>query len=116
MKNLTIAITGSTGLVGTRLTRTLQAQGHTVVPLRRDGGEPGIFWDPIEGQVAEGLAECDAVVHLAGAPIAEHRWSDEVKDTIRASRVLGTRTLCSALAELPPRPLISTSAVGFRSA
>lgn len=113
MQNLTIAISGSTGLVGTRLSQRLRELGHTVRPLVRNDDDDGIPWDPIGGHVGEGLAQCDAVVHLAGAPIAEHRWTDEVKDTIRASRVLGTRTLVRALDDLPPRPLISTSAVGY---
>lgn len=108
-----IAMTGSTGLVGQALTHFLRTGGHTVVPLVRKRGQEGIFWDPLGGEVGPGLESCDAVVHLAGAPIAEHRWTEEYKRTIRESRVRGTETLCRALAELPPKTLVSTSAIGL---
>ncbi|MCA9573716.1 MAG: NAD-dependent epimerase/dehydratase family protein, partial [Myxococcales bacterium] len=71
------------------------------------------FWDPARGEVGPGLESVDAVVHLAGAPIAEHRWTDAWKTTVRDSRVQGTRTLARALAGLPPKVFVSTSAVGF---
>lgn len=111
---LRVAMTGSTGLVGTALTAFLQTGGHEVVPLTRHRDRPGIFWDPLGGEVGPGLEACDAVVHLAGAPIAEHAWTDGYKESIRDSRVVGTQTLARALAALPePKTLISTSAIGF---
>lgn len=108
-----IAISGSTGLVGTALTAFLQTGGHTVVPLTRHRDRLGIFWDPTGGEVGPGLEDVDAVIHLAGAPIAESAWTPEHKAAIRDSRVLGTRTLVDALRKLPPKTLISTSAIGF---
>lgn len=111
--SMKIAITGSTGLVGTRLVAALEAAGHQTAPLTRHRDRPGVYWDPTGGHVDDGLEACDAVVHLAGAPIAEKRWNESYKAAIRDSRVLGTQTLCAALRELPARPLISTSAIGF---
>ncbi|MCB9677137.1 MAG: TIGR01777 family protein [Alphaproteobacteria bacterium] len=108
-----IAITGASGLVGRTLTAFLTTGGHTVVPLTRKKGGDGIWWDPQGGEVGPGLEDCDAVIHLAGAGIAEHEWSDDYKATIRDSRTNGTRTLCEALAKLPPKVLVSTSAIGI---
>jgi hypothetical protein len=110
---LRIAMTGSTGLVGTALSAFLTTGGHTVVPLTRDRQGDGIFWDPLGGEVGPGLADVDAVVHLAGAPIAGGRWTEAYKASIRDSRVVGTQTLVRALADLPPKVFVSTSAVGF---
>ncbi len=121
-----IAMTGATGLVGRALTTLLETGGHTVVPLKRDrdktregAREDGrIFWEPVgkngqPGAVGPGLEDCDAVVHLAGAPIAETDWDERGKRIIEQSRSVGTETLCRALAKLPPKVLVSTSAVGF---
>ncbi|WP_030196595.1 TIGR01777 family oxidoreductase [Streptomyces sp. NRRL S-87] len=113
-----IAVTGSTGLIGKALVRSLRADGHEVVRLvRRPPAAPDeLTWDPKRGYVAEpGLADCDAVVHLAGAGIGDHRWTDAYKKEIRDSRVLGTRTIAEAVATLPdpPRVLVSASGVGY---
>jgi hypothetical protein len=75
-----------------------------------------VSWDPDGGTVeTEGLAGVEAAVHLAGAGVGDHRWTDEYKRTIRDSRVLGTRTLVKALTALDPLPrvLVSGSASGF---
>ncbi|MFJ9605589.1 TIGR01777 family oxidoreductase [Kitasatospora sp. NPDC101176] len=119
-----IAVTGSTGLIGSALVRSLLADGHEVVRLvrrrSRTGPQPdgstAIGWNPLLGEVERGgLAGTDAVVHLAGAGVGDHRWTDSYKREIRESRVLGTETLAVALAELkePPRVLVSASAVGW---
>ncbi|MFF0409947.1 TIGR01777 family oxidoreductase [Kitasatospora sp. NPDC004745] len=119
-----IVVTGSTGLIGSALVRSLLADGHEVVRLvrrrSRTGPQPdgstAIGWNPLLGQVERGgLAGTDAVVHLAGAGVGDHRWTDSYKREIRESRVLGTETLAVALAELkePPRVLVSASAVGW---
>ncbi|MFI6446519.1 TIGR01777 family oxidoreductase [Kitasatospora sp. NPDC050543] len=119
-----IAVTGSTGLIGTALVRSLLDDGHEVVRLvrhrgrtgRQDDGTLAIGWNPRLRQVDKGgLAGVEAVVHLAGAGVGEHRWTDSYKREIRDSRVLGTRTLAGALAEAkePPRVLVSASAVGY---
>jgi hypothetical protein len=114
-----IAITGSTGLVGTPLVAALEADGHQVRRLvRREVRDAAreIRWDPAAGQIDAGaLAGVEAVVHLAGEGIAERRWSEKVKRKIRDSRVDGTRLLCESLARLDSRPrvLCSASAIGY---
>jgi uncharacterized protein len=110
-----IAITGSSGLIGTALCASLRAAGHNPIPIIREDGN-GIRWDiekqTIDSSSLEGL---DAVVHLAGEGIADERWSAQQKKRILESRKQGTTLLCSALAELqrPPKVLISGSAIGF---
>jgi uncharacterized protein len=115
-----VAITGSTGLIGTALTRSLLADGHRVLRLTRGraAGDDGTsaWWDPIGGRVEPGALEgVDAVVHLAGAGVGDHRWTAAYKEEIRRSRVAGTETIARACAELyrPPRVLVSASAVGY---
>ncbi|MFE2128097.1 MULTISPECIES: TIGR01777 family oxidoreductase [Streptomyces] len=113
-----IAVTGSTGLIGSALVRSLRADGHEVVRfVRRDPARADeARWDPERGHVdPAGLAGCGAVVHLAGAGIGDHRWTAAYKRKIRDSRVLGTAALANALAGLdePPAVLVSGSAVGY---
>ena len=113
-----IAVTGSTGLVGSALLPFLESGGHTVVPLRRGTGGSGEHpsWNPNASQLSDGALDgVDAVVHLAGENIAAARWSDAQKARIRDSRVDGTRHLCEALARLehPPKTLVVASAIGF---
>ncbi|MEV7174549.1 TIGR01777 family oxidoreductase [Streptomyces sp. NPDC093224] len=113
-----IAVTGSTGLIGSALVRSLRADGHEVVRFvrREPSAADEARWDPERGYVdPAGLAGCAAVVHLAGAGIGDHRWTDAYKRTIRDSRVLGTAALAEALAGLdePPAVLVSGSAVGY---
>ncbi|MFJ9519767.1 TIGR01777 family oxidoreductase [Kitasatospora sp. NPDC101801] len=119
-----IAVTGSTGLIGSALVRSLLADGHEVVRLvrqrSRTGVQPdgtvGVGWNPPLLQIDRaGLHGVEAVVHLAGAGVGDRRWTDAYRQEIRDSRVLGTETLAGALAELaePPRVLVSGSAVGY---
>ncbi|MFI1437436.1 TIGR01777 family oxidoreductase [Streptomyces lydicus] len=113
-----IAITGSTGLIGKELVRSLRADGHDVVRLvrRAPATADEVRWDPKAQRVdTAGLAGCEAVVHLAGAGVGDHRWTAAYKQEIRDSRVLGTRALASALASMdaPPRVLVSGSAIGY---
>ncbi len=119
-----IAISGSTGMIGNALIRSLTKRGHRTLRLVRQEstsvpqkGPMGMHipWNPrkrwIDRRMMEGL---DAVVHLAGEPIAQ-RWNNQVKQRIRDSRVQSTRLLAETLAELRhrPRALICASAVGF---
>ena len=114
-----IAVTGSSGLIGTALTASLRADGHDVVPVVRRPvaeGEHAIRWSPQEGEIDEaGLEGVDAVVNLAGAGIGDHRWTDEYKRTLRDSRVRSTDLLARTLAGLDRRPsvLLSGSAIGY---
>lgn len=112
-----VAISGATGLIGRALAQRLGARGVTVQRLvRGDRRQPGdIRWDPAGGTIDSAALEgVDAVVHLAGEPIAE-RWTDSARVRIRESRVRGTETIARAVAELARRPrvLVSASAVGY---
>jgi uncharacterized protein (TIGR01777 family) len=109
---MTIGITGASGLVGSALAPRLLADGHQVVRLRREKGS-GLFLPAAENRLAPFLP--DAVIHLAGEPIASGRWNTAKKRRIRDSRVEGTRDLCQALAqqESPPHVLVCASATGF---
>ena len=107
-----VAITGSSGLIGSALAASLESDGHDVLRLRR-----GEHWDPAAGTVTPGaLAGVDAVVHLAGEGVAEKRWSDEQKRRIHDSRVVGTKAIAEACAASSVPTLVSGSAVGFYGA
>ncbi len=113
-----IAVTGASGLIGTALVTRLHAAGHDVVRLvrRPPRAADEVSWDPESGTIdVERLAGLDGAVHLAGAGVGDHRWTDDYKRTILDSRVLGTRTLAKALTALDPLPrvLVSASGVDF---
>lgn len=110
-----VAITGSTGLIGTALSRALRDAGHTVRPVVRSEGGPGsVRWDIDAGTVdAPALAGVDAVVHLAGEGIAERRWTDKQKERILRSRVDGTSLIARTVASLDPRPSVLVCASGI---
>jgi uncharacterized protein (TIGR01777 family) len=114
-----VLISGASGLVGSALTDALRSAGHTVNRLVRPGGAgaPGdIGWNPITGKMElGGLEGLDGIVHLAGASIAEGRWTESRKQVLRASRVDATRNLVSSLLQLarPPKVLVTASAVGY---
>jgi uncharacterized protein (TIGR01777 family) len=109
-------MTGSTGLIGSALTRRLEAGGHRVTPLvRRAARAREISWDPAAGRLEPGQLEgVDAVVHLSGENIAA-RWTAARKRRIRDSRVRATRVLTEAIARArhPPSVLVSASAIGI---
>ncbi|MEM9414838.1 MAG: TIGR01777 family oxidoreductase [Planctomycetota bacterium] len=114
---LHVAVSGSTGLIGSALCDALRARGDVVCPIvRSPTGHPGeVAWDT-GAQVfdTDALAKCDAVVHLAGEGIVG-RWTAEKKQRVRDSRVVGTRALSEALATLEqgPKTLVCASAIGF---
>ena len=115
-----IAVTGSTGLIGTALVAALRDGGHRVIRLVRQtpASEDEIAWDPLAptGGLAPGALDgFDAAIHLAGANVAGRRWTAAYKQEIRASRVRGTRALAGALAaaSAPPSVLLSGSAIGW---
>ena len=123
-----IFVTGGTGLVGRRLIPRLAGRGDGVVVLSRsdkaaDGLPAGV--EIVRGDLARPgpwldlLAGCDAVIHLAGEPIAGRRWSDAVKKTLYDSRIDSTRLIAERLAQSPtgadgvPRVWVCASAVGY---
>lgn len=114
-----IAVTGSSGLIGSELVERLRGAGHRVHRLvRRRSAAVGddVYWSVEEREIdAAALEGIDGVVHLAGHPIGAERWSPSVKAAIQESRVAGTALLAEALAGLqdPPAVLVSGSAVGY---
>ncbi|HJZ98207.1 MAG TPA: TIGR01777 family oxidoreductase [Candidatus Solibacter sp.] len=116
-----IVITGGSGLVGRRLIKHLMKVGHTVSVLSRHAGTnmpAGVIVNVWDGGNAltleESLRNADAVVHLAGEPVAQ-RWSSAAMDRIRGSRIDGTRNLVAAIGKLAKKPevLVSASAIGY---
>ena len=113
-----LLISGSHGLVGKALIKSLEAEGHEIFRLvrRAPSSDSEIEWSPDRYSIALARLEgFDAVVHLAGESIASGRWDEEKKRKIRESRVKGTKLLSDALANLarPPKTLISASAIGY---
>lgn len=114
-----VAVTGSSGLIGTALVASLRSDGHEVVRVVRSaaaGDGPNVRWDPEAGTIdAAGLEGVDAAVHLAGEGIADKRWTPEQKRRVLESRTRGTTLLASTLVGLSRRPdvLVSGSAIGF---
>jgi uncharacterized protein (TIGR01777 family) len=110
-------VTGSSGLIGSALLPVLIAQGQSVTRLVRSQSQDDntIEWRPeAESLNHSALEGYDAVIHLAGEPVAQ-RWTPATKQRIQASRVGTTRLLCEALAGLsaPPKVIISASATGY---
>jgi uncharacterized protein len=112
-----LLISGATGLVGRHLVeQRVGAKVLTRNPQRWTGGAEAYAWDPLGAlPPAAAFDGVDVVVHLAGEPLAEGRWTADKKQRIQGSRVLGTRHLVQALGELSQRPklLITASAVGY---
>lgn len=111
-----VAITGGTGLVGTALAGALRRRGEETRLVSRTAGSDRIVWTPTRGlQPADALSGCDAVVHLAGAGVADRRWNQARKKEILESRRWTTQAVVEGLRRAEPRPrvLISASAVGF---
>jgi len=115
---ITIAVTGATGLIGSALVERVAARGHTVrrfVHSPNDAQPGDVVWDAERSELPAGALDgVQAVVNLAGAPIAE-RWTAERKHDIRATRVTGTEKLARAIAAMDekPRVLLNGSAVGY---
>ena len=123
-----VTVTGATGLIGPSLVEALRERGAQVTVLTRDpqrarstlGELDAVRWDPMsEPAPAQALVDRDAVVHMAGAPVAQ-RWSAKAKRAIRESRTIGTRNLIEGLALAGksqighcPRTLVSSSAIGY---
>jgi uncharacterized protein (TIGR01777 family) len=114
----TIVVSGATGLIGAALVERLRGRGHNVRRLLRSSRRVGpgdVVWDPSASAMAPSvLAGADAIVHLAGEPVA-HRWSETRKRAIRESRVRSTQQLAQAilLLDVKPRVFLGGSAVGY---
>jgi len=118
-----ILVTGSSGLVGTALVSALARGGHTLCRLVRPqsaGGEAAkegfvVSWNPATGELGGAGVGADAVVNLAGASIADGRWTAQRKELLRSSRIDTTRALVGALTKMNARPsvLVSASAIGY---
>ena len=114
-----IIISGSSGLVGTALVPHLEQDGHTVARLIRNRavhGETVIPWDPQTGTLdPSDLSGSDVVINLNGRSIGGGRWTPQVKDSLRSSRLESTQTITGAIAAAtdPPTLLINASAVGY---
>jgi uncharacterized protein len=124
-----IAITGATGFVGSRLVARLHQDGHNILVLTRNPASAQRTFPPqafphveilaytptVSGAWQDQIAGCDAVVNLAGEPIAEGRWTPEQKQKILNSRQLGTQKIVEAIAKADPKPavLINPSAIGY---
>jgi uncharacterized protein (TIGR01777 family) len=119
-KKHTILITGASGLIGPKLIRNLLEKGHSVSVLSRNPhkikGVQVFKWD-IDNQTIDNdsLNGVDTIIHLAGAGIADERWTKARKQLIIDSRVLSTQLLYRAIEETkaPIKTIISASAVGF---
>lgn len=121
----TVILTGGTGLIGSEIYRQLRQRGDRVIVFARNldkaakelpGAYKYVHWEALqrEGNWQNALSEADAILHLAGAPVAQ-RWDENYKRQIYETRVLSTRYLVQALARLDTRPevLISSSAIGY---
>jgi len=119
-----VAITGATGFVGSRLVEKLLSQGHQPLIFTRNRAKAArdfpnveiVAYTPKEsGDWQKAIAGCDGVVNLAGAPIAESRWTPERKKEIFESRQLGTQKIVEAITQANPKPnvLVNASAIGY---
>jgi uncharacterized protein (TIGR01777 family) len=119
-----VAITGATGFVGSRLVEQLLDKGHQPLILTRNRAKAVSAFPNVEivaytpnksGDWQKAIAGCDAVVNLAGEPIAESRWTPERKQEIFDSRQLGTKKIVEAITQVEHKPavLINASAIGY---
>jgi uncharacterized protein len=119
-----IAIAGATGFVGSRLVEQLQAQGHQIVILTRSPQQASnrfpqaevVGYNPLKsGEWQTAISGCDAVINLAGEPIAEKRWTPAQKRVMLESRKIGTEKIVEAIAQATVKPpvLINASAIGY---
>ena len=111
-----VAVTGSTGLIGTALVAQLRSDGYQVLKLvrRPPRSADEVSWDPIKGEIdLKSLEDVDAVFHLAGAGVGDKRWTAAYRSEILNSRLLGTTTIANACEQLQPEVFISASAIGY---
>ena len=115
-----VAITGSTGLIGSALKPHLESFGHDVIRVvRSNPSGTDVSWSPAQGRIDPGALDgVDAVVHLAGAGIGDKRWTDDYKRELLDSRTKGTTLISEAIASATdgPEVLLSGSAIGIYGA
>lgn len=112
----TVAIAGSSGLIGTALVSALRSADHRVVRIvrRAPSNSDELHWNPDAGQLdASVLSGVDAVVNLCGVNIGASRWSGSFKQSLRDSRIDPTEVLAAAVAEAGVPTLVNASAVGY---
>jgi hypothetical protein len=111
-----VAVTGSSGLIGSALVARLKSDGYQVQKIvrRATRNQEEVRWDPIKGEIdLDALDGVDAVFHLAGAGVGDKRWSAAYRSEILNSRVLGTTTIANACQQLQTDVFISASAIGY---
>lgn len=111
-----VLLTGSTGMVASALHPFLTRRGWQVGRLSRGGAAGTLHWDPAAGRLSVADVDgFDAVIHFAGASLADRRWTPKRKALLRSSRVDSTRLLLRTLARAakPPRVVVSASAIGY---
>ncbi len=120
-----ILVTGSTGFVGSAVVKALEQDGNSIVRVVRPGSsasiesgtrQEAVRWDPLSQTFdAVGAEGADALIHLAGASIADGRWNAARKALLQASRIESTRHLMRSLSRLksPPRVIVAASAIGI---
>jgi len=116
MASKRIAVTGSSGLIGSALVGHLKEQGYEVQRLvrRKATTSEEISWDPAAGTVdLDALDGVHGVIHLAGAGVGDKRWTKSYRATILNSRLLGTTAIAYAVEKVKPSVFISASAIGY---
>jgi uncharacterized protein (TIGR01777 family) len=111
-----IAVTGSSGLIGSALVAQLRADGYEVKKIvrRATRNNDEVTWNPTLGEIdLSGLADVDSIVHLAGVGVGDKRWSAAYKSDILNSRLLGTTTIANAAKTLGVKKFLSASAIGY---
>ena len=111
-----VAVTGSSGLIGSALVAKLKSEGYQVQKIvrRPTRNNEEVSWDPIKGEIdLDALDGVDAVFHLAGAGVGDKRWSAAYRSEILNSRLLGTTTMANACQQLQTNVFISASAIGY---
>jgi uncharacterized protein (TIGR01777 family) len=111
-----VAVTGSSGLIGSALVGQLRAEGYEVKKIVRRPvrNNDEVFWNPSVGEIdLAPLSQVDAIIHLAGVGVGDKRWSAAYKSEILNSRLLGTTTIATAAKTLGVKKFISASAIGY---
>ena len=115
-KIIQVAVTGSSGLIGSALVGQLRADGFEVKKIVRRPvrNNDEVFWNPNIGEIdLTALSQVDAIIHLAGVGVGDKRWSAAYKSEILNSRLLGTTTIATAAKTLGVKKFISASAIGY---